>query len=84
MKLNQGNVVGNVIVDENYDLMALTSMSKMIRVDMHTIRKASRNSSGVKIVSLDGDDKVVNIAKCAKANDEELELEILDETNLDK
>jgi DNA gyrase subunit A len=46
----------------------------MIRVDMQTIRKAGRNTSGVIIVNMDKDDKVVSIAKCPK-EDEEIELD---------
>lgn len=65
------DLVGVVIVDENKDLMALTSTGKMIRVDMHTIRKAGRNTSGVKVVNV-GDDVVVSIARCPKKNDEEM------------
>ena len=68
MKLSNrtGNVVGEVLVDESQDLMALTSIGKMIRVDMQTIRKAGRNTSGVIIVNVDKNDKVVSIAKCPK------------------
>jgi len=61
-----GDVVGVVRVDENKDLMVLTSVGKMIRVDMQSIRKAGRNTSGVMIVRLEGKDKVVSIAKCPK------------------
>ncbi|NQY95245.1 MAG: DNA gyrase subunit A, partial [Campylobacteraceae bacterium] len=77
MKLHQktGNVVGNVIVDESQDLMALTSIGKMIRVDMESIRKAGRNTSGVIIVNVEKGDKVVSIAKCPKENDDEVELD---------
>jgi DNA gyrase subunit A len=73
------NVVGNVIVDEEQDLMALTSIGKMIRVDMNTIRKAGRNTSGVTIVNVDKDDKVVSIAKCPKAKDDELDIQLADD-----
>lgn len=76
MKLSPktGNIVGEVLVDDTQDLMLLTSIGKMIRVDMQTIRKAGRNTSGVIIVNMDKDDKVVSIAKCPK-EDEELELD---------
>ncbi len=67
-------VIGNVLVDPTQDLMALTSIGKMIRVDMATIRKAGRNTSGVTIVNVDKDDKVVSIAMCPKEN-EEIELD---------
>ena len=67
-----GSLVGVVNVDESMDLMLLTSTGKMIRVDMQTIRKAGRNTSGVIIVNV-SDDKVVSIARCPKeeSNDEE-------------
>ena len=72
-------VVGNVIVDEAQDLMALTSIGKMIRVDMNTIRKAGRNTSGVTIVNVDKGDTVVSIAKCPKAQDDELDIQLADD-----
>ena len=76
MKLSPktGNVVGEVLVDDTQDLMLLTSIGKMIRVDMQSIRKAGRNTAGVIIVSVDKNDKVVSIAKCPK-EDEEIELD---------
>lgn len=61
-------VVGILMVDEQMDMMALTTGGKMIRVDMQTISKSSRNTSGVYI--LKGDD-VVSISRCPKK--EELE-----------
>ena len=72
-------VVGNVIVDEDQDLMALTSIGKMIRVDMNTIRKAGRNTSGVTIVNVDKEDRVVSIAKCPKEKDDELDIQNADD-----
>ena len=72
MKLTNrtGDVVGAVIVEEDKDLMSLTSAGKMIRVDMQQIRKAGRNTSGVKVVSVEGKDCVVSIAKCPKDKEE--------------
>ncbi|WP_295422088.1 DNA gyrase subunit A [Sulfurovum sp.] len=61
-----GDVVGVVLVEEDKDLMCLTSVGKMIRVDMETIRKAGRNTSGVKVVSVEKKDIVVSVAKCQK------------------
>ena len=71
MKLNQKtgiNVVGCLMVDENMDMMALTVAGKMIRVDMQTISKSSRNTSGVYIVK--GDD-VASISRCPKEEEAE-------------
>ena len=61
-----GEVVGVVKVDEDKDLMCLTSAGKMIRVDMQQIRKAGRNTSGVKVVTVEKKDIVVSMAKCQK------------------
>ncbi|AJC86589.1 DNA gyrase subunit A [Campylobacter sp. RM16704] len=74
------DLIGIVIVDESMDLMALTSSGKMIRVDMQSIRKAGRNTSGVIVVNVENDE-VVSIAKCPK---EEEDLELENESNMDK
>ncbi len=68
------DLVGVVIVDTTKDLMALGSSGKMIRVDMQTIRKAGRNTSGVKVVSVSGDDIVASIARCPKEEPEEIDV----------
>ncbi len=66
-----GDAVGVVFVEEDKDLMCLTSIGKMIRVDMQTIRRAGRNTSGVKVVNVDKKDIVVSMAKCPKEETEE-------------
>jgi DNA gyrase subunit A len=73
MKLTNktGDVVGVVKVEEDQDLMCLTSIGKMIRVDMNQIRKAGRNTSGVKVVSVEKKDTVVSMAKCPKEETED-------------
>ncbi|MDH4944923.1 DNA gyrase subunit A [Sulfurimonas sp. C5] len=62
------HVVGILMVDESMDMMALTKAGKMIRVDMQTISKSSRNTSGVYIVK--GDD-VASISRCPKKEEDE-------------
>ncbi len=62
------HVVGCLMVDESMDMMALTKSGKMIRVDMQTISKSGRNTSGVYIVK--GDD-VVSISRCPKKEEED-------------
>jgi len=76
------DLVGVVIVDEDKDLMALTSSGKMIRVDMETIRKAGRNTSGVKVVSVEGKDVVQSLARCPKEEIDELEGEGLEDEEI--
>jgi len=73
------DLVAVVIVDEDMDLMALTSSGKMIRVDMQTIRKAGRNTSGVKVVHVESGDVVASVARCPKEEVDELDGEGVDE-----
>jgi len=61
------NIVGCLMVDETMDMMALTKAGKMIRVDMQTISKSSRNTSGVYIVK---GDEVASISRCPKEEKE--------------
>ncbi len=61
------HVVGCLMVDDSMDMMALTKSGKMIRVDMQSISKSGRNTSGVYIVK--GDD-VVSISRCPKEEKE--------------
>jgi len=62
------HIVGCLMVDETMDMMALTKAGKMIRVDMQTISKSSRNTSGVYIVK---GDEVVSISRCPKEEKDE-------------
>ncbi len=62
------NIVGCLMVDEDMDMMALTKAGKMIRVDMQTISKSSRNTSGVYIVK---GDEVASISRCPKEEKDE-------------
>lgn len=75
MKLTEktGDLIGIVTVDDTMDLMALSTNGKMIRVDMQSIRKAGRNTSGVKIVDVGNEDKVITIERCPKEEKEEQE-----------
>lgn len=75
MKLTEKtkDLISVIIVDETMDLMALTTSGKMIRVDMQSIRKAGRNTSGVIVVNVENDE-VVSIAKCPKEENDEDEL----------
>jgi len=76
------NVVGCLMVDETMDMMALTVAGKMIRVDMQTIRKAGRNTSGVIVVNVSGKDIVKSIARCPKEEKSEDDVATEDDNTL--
>ena len=78
-----GDVVGVVDVEDDKDLMCLSSVGKMIRVDMEQIRKAGRNTSGVIVVNVENKDKVVSLAKCPKS-EEPKDLDIETDENLEQ
>jgi len=72
MKLTNktGDLVGVVATEEEHDLMVLTSSGKMIRVSIESISKTGKNTQGVRVVKLDGEDKVVSIAKTPSQKEE--------------
>jgi DNA gyrase subunit A len=53
-----GSVVAILSVKEDSDLMIVTHNGKIIRIESSTIRQAGRSTQGVKLVSLEENDKV--------------------------
>jgi DNA gyrase subunit A len=53
-----GRVVGILSVKEDSELMIVSQNGKIIRIESSTIRQAGRSTQGVRLVSLDPDDKV--------------------------
>jgi DNA gyrase subunit A len=46
------------LVDDTSELMIISQYGKIIRMDTTTIRAAGRSTQGVKLLSLDAEDKV--------------------------
>jgi DNA gyrase subunit A len=53
-----GRVVGILSVKEDSELMIVSQAGKMIRIESSTIRQAGRSTQGVRLVTLEADDKV--------------------------
>ncbi|HZU44534.1 MAG TPA: DNA gyrase C-terminal beta-propeller domain-containing protein, partial [Terriglobales bacterium] len=53
-----GKVVGILLVDEKSEAMLISHYGKIIRIDTKQIREAGRSTQGVRLLSLDSDDKV--------------------------
>ncbi len=68
-----GDIVGVEVVHEGQELMLITSNGIVIRTDIESIGiKKGRNTSGVKIQKLEGDDKVAALDTIAiEGNDED-------------
>src|SRR5205085_11386599 len=64
MKTNEktGNVVGALTVKDADEIMLITVGGQMVRTRVSDIREAGRNTQGVKLINLDGNDKLQAIA----------------------
>jgi DNA gyrase subunit A len=60
-----GAVIGVKLVTNNDDLMVMTEKGKTIRLRCKDIKTISRNTQGVRLVKLDGEDKVARVAPIA-------------------
>lgn len=61
-----GQVVSLKGVYGDYDLMLITRYGIIIRVDVNKISTIGRNTQGVKLISLDSSDRVIDIALCER------------------
>jgi DNA gyrase subunit A len=53
-----GKVVSIMKVDEESELMIITAQGKVIRLEASKIRQAGRSTQGVKLIEVEGEDKV--------------------------
>ena len=73
MKTNEktGLVVGALTVRDNDEIMLITVGGQMVRIKVSGIREAGRNTQGVKLINLDGKDKLQAIAPVISEEKEE-------------
>ncbi len=74
-----GGVIASFPVTPGEQLMLVTDQGKMIRTTVGDIRIAGRNTQGVTIFNVAGQEKVVSVAKIDENDEEELELDGGDE-----
>ena len=58
-----GNVSASFPVNEGDEIIISTNKGRVIRVSVKEIRIAGRNTQGVRIIKLSGDEKVVSAIK---------------------
>ena len=58
-----GNVSSTFPVNEGDDILISTNKGRVIRVAVKEIRIAGRNTQGVRVIKLSGDEKVVSAIK---------------------
>jgi DNA gyrase subunit A len=65
----RGNLVGALIVDDDAELYAITSGGGVIRTTARQVRKAGRQTKGVRLMNLGEGDTLVAIARNAEEGD---------------
>ena len=65
-----GHVVSILLVEEENDLMLMTSNGKIIRMPIRGISVISRNTQGVKLMGLEAGERVVGAARLAEKEEE--------------
>ena len=85
-----GNLVGMKLLDDGRDIMLITNEGILIRMSVDDISIIGRNTSGVKLMSIDPDSgiAVASIAKVRESennpDDEDLEDDITDDDNMEE
>ncbi|MFI7677183.1 intein-containing DNA gyrase subunit A [Actinophytocola sp. NPDC049390] len=79
----RGRLVGALIVDEDDEVYAITSAGGVIRTSAREVRKAGRQTKGVRLMNLGDGTTLVAIARSAEAeNSEEVTGETAPESNV--
>lgn len=68
-----GQVVGALVVHESDEIMLMTTTGQSVRIPVSQIREAGRNTQGVKLITLRGDEKVQDIARVIADPDSAME-----------
>ena len=66
-----GKVVGVAQVSDDAELMLITQQGKILRMASKDIRTIGRSTQGVRLIDIEGDDRVVSIARLAEKDEEE-------------
>jgi len=75
MKTNEktGGVIGALTVNENDEIMLITTSGKIIRMSVNSIPVIGRNTQGVRLINLEEGEHVSAVAKLAEAEEDETE-----------
>jgi DNA gyrase subunit A len=61
-----GKVIGILLVEEDDDMMLMTSTGKIIRIHVNTVSVISRNTQGVKLIDVELNERVTGAARLAE------------------
>jgi DNA gyrase subunit A len=74
-----GKVVAILVVDEEDDVMLMTTIGKIIRTQIREISVISRNTQGVKLMGMDVGERVVGAARLGEKDEDDKPDEALEE-----
>jgi DNA gyrase subunit A len=66
-----GKVVGVAYVQEGDELLLITQQGMILRMQTNDVRAIGRATQGVRLIDIDGEDRVVSIAKLAERDEED-------------
>jgi DNA gyrase subunit A len=67
-----GQVVGVAYVQEGDELLLITQQGMILRMQTNDVRAIGRATQGVKLIEIEGEDRVVSIAKLAEGDEEDV------------
>ena len=65
-----GHVVGVIYVQDGDELLLITQQGMIIRMQANDVRAIGRATQGVRLIEIEGDDKVVSIARLVEKDEE--------------
>ena len=65
-----GEVIGSMQVQPEDGLILITQEGKIIRIAVEGVRVSSRSTQGVKLMDLEGEDRLVSVARLTEREDE--------------
>jgi DNA gyrase subunit A len=67
-----GKIVGGLTVSDGDEIMLITVGGQMVRTSVDGIRQAGRNTQGVRLVNLDTNDRLQDVAPVITSDKEEI------------
>src|SRR5438309_10611193 len=65
-----GQVVGVAYVQDGDELLLITQQGMILRTQANDVRAIGRATQGVKLIDMEGDDRVVSIARLVEKDEE--------------
>jgi DNA gyrase subunit A len=69
--VRNGKVVGIAYVEEGDEVLLITQQGMIIRMPANGVRAIGRGTQGVRLIEIEGDDKVVSVARLVEKEEDE-------------